>query len=49
MNVEFLEDDFGKIWLFNAKDLWIREVNELPTDYNKMFSQFLITSAKKDI
>lgn len=38
MTADFLVDDFGKVWLAKASDIWVREMNEFPTDYNKMFS-----------
>lgn len=42
MNCEFLVDDFDQVFLMSARDIWIREVNEMPTDHERMFSQFLL-------
>ena len=26
MKVEFYQDEYGKIWLFNASEIWIRTI-----------------------
>ena len=49
MNVEFLIDEFDKIWLFHAKNLWIREENEFPSDHEKMMSQFILKTVKEEM
>lgn len=38
MNAEFLIDDFGKVWLYHATDIWKRELTDVPTDYTRMLS-----------
>jgi hypothetical protein len=38
MIAHFLVDDFGQVWFAKASDIWVREMNEFPTDYSKMFS-----------
>lgn len=48
MECQFLVDDFGNIQLVKAKEIWIREPNQMPTDHERMFSQFLMNQEKKD-
>ena len=28
MKVEFYQDEYGKIWLFNASEIWIRTIQK---------------------
>jgi hypothetical protein len=46
MKAEFLIDEFEKIWLLHATDIWVREENEFPSDHNKMMSQFILQTVK---
>ena len=34
MHAEFSRDDFGKVWFYFAKDVWVRRVNDFPSDYD---------------
>ena len=48
MHAEFSLDDFGKVWFYHAKDIWVRRVNNLPSDYDQLLQSFILNEIKQD-
>ena len=42
MNVDFHIDEFGKMWFFSAKNIYLRKQVELPTNQSSMLGQFVL-------
>jgi hypothetical protein len=42
MEIEFLLDDFGKLYILCIDNIWVREKNDLPCDHKAMFKDFLV-------
>lgn len=40
MRAEFHADDFGRIWLFWCKDVWVRTFKKMQTDTGKLITNF---------
>jgi hypothetical protein len=38
MNVEFTIDEFGKVWLIFAKNIWLREKSDQTANFDLMLS-----------
>ena len=47
LTVEFCIDEFGKVWVLFAKNIWIRQKTEHEKNYDQMLSQFFINQEKE--
>ena len=41
MQVQFVKDDFGFIWITSIDDIWCRVESKIPTNTDEIFTQFL--------
>jgi hypothetical protein len=48
MSVEFVQDEFSKVWLLHAQDVYIRTDNNLPKDYDQIYNEFILSEVKKE-
>lgn len=49
ISVEFHQDDLGRIYLFNAHNIWIRQDVVLPTKENLIDDFFLKEKTREEI
>ena len=48
MDVEFHRDQFGQVWLYHCRDVWVREKNDWIQNHDELFGRFILAELRKD-
>lgn len=49
MEIEFLMDDFGRLYILSIDHIWVREKNDQPCDHSAMLKDFLVKEEQREI
>ena len=48
MDVEFHKDQFGHVWFYHCRDVWVREKNDWIKNHDERFSRFILSEIRKE-